>query len=200
MEVAKRNEKIKRRKQYCRFGPTQQKILLLLLGGVALSCARTPNRQWRIIRELHADWQDIKRQAAERAVEALYESKLIEAKENPDGSCTLILSDRGKTRALTYRTRYMKIEHIGPWNKKWWVVLYDIPEDEKEARDAFRDHLKELGFRKLQHSAGIYPFDCRKEIEFIIELLDIRKYVRLIEANHIDNEWYWKHVFSLEES
>jgi len=172
----------------------------LLLGGIALSCARTSKQQWNIIKEMHVGWQDIKRQAAERAVEALYESRLIEARENPDGSYTLILSDRGKARALTYKTRYMKIKHAGPWNKRWWVVLYDIPEDERDARDAFRGHLSELGFRKLQHSAGIYPFDCQKEIEFIVELLDIRKYVRLIEASHVDNEWHWKRVFRLEQT
>ncbi|OHA20192.1 MAG: hypothetical protein A2849_04050 [Candidatus Taylorbacteria bacterium RIFCSPHIGHO2_01_FULL_51_15] len=199
MNIAARNQKVRMRRARKRFGPIQQKILLLLLGGVALSCARTAKGQWNIIRGIHAGWQDIKRQAAERAVEALYESRLIEARENPDGSCTLLLSDEGKTKAITYKPRYMKIKRSSPWNKKWWIILYDIPEDEREARDAFRDHLRELGFRKLQHSAGIYPFDCRKEIEFIVELLDIRKYVRVIEVTHIDNEWHWKRIFKLEQ-
>lgn len=198
MDVAERNKKARMRRKRIRLGPTQQKILLLLAGGVALSCARTLGEQWKIARELPVQWKNIKRQAAERAIEALYESRLIEAKKNPDGTHTLVLSDTGKTKTLTYHLHRMKIEHSGAWNKKWWIVLYDIPESEREARNSVRDHLKRLGFRKLQHSAGIYPFDCRKEIEFIIELLDIRKYVRIIEAEHIDNEWHWKRLFKLE--
>jgi CRISPR/Cas system-associated endoribonuclease Cas2 len=198
MDVGERNARIKLRKQRKGLGVVQKRILLLLASGVALSCAHTPKRQWQIIKAAHAGWQDIKRQAAERAVEALYESRLIVAKENKDGTVTLLLSDNGKKRALRYKTYFMKVAHFGPWDKRWWIVLYDIPEDEREARDAFRDHLKRLGFRKFQHSAGIYPFDCRKEIEFIVELLDIRKYVRVIEATHIDDEFYWKRVFKLE--
>ncbi|MEK7169678.1 MAG: CRISPR-associated endonuclease Cas2 [Patescibacteria group bacterium] len=197
MDIAKRNQKVKLRKQRKGLGAVQKRILLLLLGGVALGCTRSFKKQWQIIKDVHTGWQDIKRQTAERAVEALYESRLIEAKENADGTYTLVLGDKGKKKALTYRASHIKVKHPGPWNKKWWIVLYDIPEDEREARNAFRDHLKRLGFRKLQHSAGIYPFPCPNELDFIVELLDIRKYVRIIEADHLDNEDYWKQVFRL---
>ncbi|MDO8620340.1 MAG: CRISPR-associated endonuclease Cas2 [bacterium] len=198
MDISSRNRKAQLRRQYHRFGPTQQKILLLLLGGMALSCTRSPGQQWKIIKGLHAGWQDIKRQAAERALSALYESQLIEAKENSDGTLTLVLSENGRKKALTYRVSRIRIAHSGAWNKKWWIVLYDIPEDEREARDAFRDHLTRLGFRKLQNSAGIYPFPCKNELDFVMELLDVRKYVRVIEAEHIDNEAHWKRLFRLE--
>ena len=154
------NRKIQPRKETReRFGPIQKKVLLLLLGGLALSCARSPKKQWQIIKGVHESWDGINKQAAERAIAALYESKLLEATENADGTTTLILSENGRKRALTYRIRYAKIKAVGPWDKKWRVILYDIPEDERESRDAFRDHLTELGVRKLQHSAGIHPAD-----------------------------------------
>jgi len=136
MDIAERNKEVKLRKKRRRFGDTQKKILLLLLGGIALSCAKTPNRQWKIIKGISSDWQDIKRQAAERAVAALYESKLLEAKQNEDGTITLLLSDEGRLRASTYRMSHIKVSHTDAWNKKWWIVLYDIPEDERAARNA----------------------------------------------------------------
>lgn len=182
-----------------RFGPIQKKVLLLLLGGLALSCARSPKRQWQIIKGAHESWDEINKQTAERAIVSLYESKLLEAKENADGTTTLILSEDGRKRALTYRIRYAKIKAMGPWDKKWRIVIYDIPEDERESRDAFRDHLTELGIRKLQHSAGIHPFDCKNEVDFFIELLDIRKYVRFIVADSIDDELQWKRKFNLDK-
>lgn len=198
MSVEHLEERVRAKKKKGWFGPTQKKILLLFLGGLALSCARSSKKQWRIVKGMRAGWEDISRQAAERAVAGLYESKLLEAHENSDGTATLILSDEGKKRALTYRMRYTKIRPTGPWDKKWRIVLYDIPEDERKVRDAFRDHLTELGLRKFQHSAGIYPYDCKNEIDFFIELLDIRKYVRFIIADSIDDAPHWKRKFNLD--
>ena len=173
-------------------------MLLLLLGGMALACARSPRKQWHIIKGLHENWKDISKQAIERAVEALYDSKLLEARENSDGTITLVLNEDGKRRALTYKIRYTKIKPKGPWDKKWRIVLYDIPEHLRTTRNAFRDHLTELGLRKFQHSAGIHPFDCKNEVDFFIELLDIRKYVRFLVADSIDDEPFWKHKFRLD--
>lgn len=198
MDVIKRNRKAKSRKQQTKLGSVQKKILLLLLGGFALGSVRSPKQQWKIAKGIIESWKDITRQAAERAIESLYESRLLEARENPDGTHTLTLSENGKKRALTYHLLYMKIKPSAVWDKKWRIILYDIPEDEREARNAFREHLKRLGFRKLQQSAGVTPFECRDEIEFVIELLDIRKYVRYIVGDYIDNEAYWKHVFKLD--
>lgn len=197
MDIGKRNQQIKRKKKIW-FGPNQKKILLLLLGGLALSCARSGRQQWKIIKSVREDWKDLSKQAAERAVAALYESKLLEAKKNADNTVTLVLNEDGRKRALTYHPRYAKIMPTGPWDKKWRIILYDIPEDEREARDAFRDHLKQLGVRKFQHSAGIYPFDCKNEIDFFVELLNIRKYVRFIVAESIDDEVHWKRTFKLD--
>jgi len=196
--MVERNRRIKLRKQHFKLGANQKKILLLLFGGLALSCAHSGKQQWKIIKGVHESWKDLSRQAAERAIEALYESHLVEARENADGTHTLVLSENGRKRVLTYRLWYMKIDPPTVWDKKWRIVLYDIPEDERESRNALRDHLKRLGLRKLQQSAGITPFECKNEIEFITELLDIKKYVRYIVAEHVDNEAYWRQVFKLD--
>ena len=203
MDSAERNQRVQKQRAERRkaiwCGPTQKKILLLVLGGMAISCARSAKKQWRIVRGIHETWKDLSKQAAERAVSGLYESKLLEAKENADGTTTLLLSEKGKKRALTYHTRYTKLRPTGPWDRKWRIVLYDIPEDEREARDAFREHLTELGLRKLQNSASIHPFDCKSEIDFFVELLDIKKYVRFIVADSIDDQVYWKRKFNLDK-
>lgn len=202
MDISERQRKLQARRKARRkgvwCGPVQKKILLLLLGGLALSCTRSIQKQWHIVKGVHEGLKDISRQAAERAIEALYESKLLEAKENNDDTVTLLLNEDGKKRALTYHIRYARIKPSGPWDRKWRIILYDIPEFMRAARNAFRDHLKELGVRKLQHSAGICPFDCKDEVDFFIELLDIRKYVRFVIADSIDDEVYWKRKFNLD--
>ena len=180
-----------------RVGAMQRKILLLLLGGFALGCSGSPRTSWKIIRGLQAEFKEINKQNAERAVAALYESKLLEAHKNKDGSFTMMLSDKGKKRALTYDLGKMKIKVPDAWDGEWRVVLFDVPEDERGARDALRDRLFNLGFHELQKSAWIHPFECRDEIEFLTELYNLRPYVRFLQARHIDNEAYIKQFFRL---
>lgn len=185
------------RKKKKKLGAVQQKILLLLLGGFALSCSRSPSKTLQIIRGMREAWKDINKQAADRAIQALYDSRLLEQKENADGTITLVLNEDGRKRALTYRIKNMRAPLPSKWDKKWRFILFDIPEDEREARDAIREHLESMNFYCLQKSVWVYPFDCKNEIDFIIELLNVRKYVRFIIADYLDNEEHVKHFFKL---
>lgn len=188
----------KTRIERVRIGATQKKILLLLLSGLALACTRSPKNVWCIIKKAEETWKEINKQEAERAVTALYESKLVESKTNSDGTTTLVLNEDGKKRALSYQVHDMKIARPRVWDKKWRIVIFDIPEDKRKTRDSLRQHLAYLGFYKLQQSVSVYPFDCRNEIEFLVELHDIRKYVRFIVSEYIDNELHLKRVFKIE--
>lgn len=180
-----------------KIGPRQQKILLLLLGGLALGCSGSPRTSWRIIGAMRKEWKEISRQNAERAINKLYESRLLTAQENADGTTTLLLNEDGKKRALTYQAKNMKVAKPKEWDKKWRVVLFDIPEDERAARDAFRIHLQHMGFYGLQKSASIHSFDCKDEIDFLVELHGIRSFVRFLVVEHLDNEEHLKKIFRL---
>lgn len=197
MREKRRKDSKENRRQKIRLGPVQQKILLLLLGGLALSCSRSPQKSWNIIKGMNETWKDINRQAAERAINALYETKLLQSRENRDGTTTLVLNEKGKKRALTYKTKDMKIEQPMVWDGKWRVIIFDIPEDKREMRDAIRNHLEHMGFYVLQRSVFAHPFDCRDQIEFLIELHEAREYVRFMVVEYIDNEPDLKHFFKL---
>ena len=99
-------KRVSRRKTR-KLGAVQQKILLLLFGGFVLSCSRSPRKTLQIIRGMHEAWRDIDKQVADRAVQALYESNLVEQRENDDGTLTIVLSENGKKRALTYQIKNM---------------------------------------------------------------------------------------------
>ena len=75
--------------------------------------------------------------------------------------------------------------------------MFDISERLKKVRDTLRYQLKKLEFIELQRSVFVFPFECKDEIEYIIEFYNIRKYVRFIEANNIDNEIHLKNKFQL---
>ncbi len=178
-----------------RLGPVQQKTLLLILGGVGLSLAMTPKQYFRVIREVSDEWKKINQRALEKAISSLYKSKLIKERENPDGSLTMVLTEKGKKKIITFNIDNMKIKKPKAWDKKWRIVLFDIPEKHKKAREAIRDILKKLGFYKYQESVFIHPYLCNDEIDFVTEYFDIRPYVRIITAESLDNELHLKKIF-----
>ncbi len=66
--------------------------------------------------------------------------------------------------------------------------MFDIPEKKKNAREVFRRKLNELGFYQLQKSTFIHPYECEDEINFVIEMFELRPYVRIAEVIKISNE------------
>lgn len=178
-------------------GSIQQKILLLLFGGLALGFSGSPTRYFRILKLMGRGWREINRQTLRRAIRSLYTSHLVEGKENPDGTTTLILTEEGRKRALTFKIDEMAIKKPPRWDGKWRVVIFDIPEKRRKVRDALRRHLSQLGFYELQKSVFVHPYPCGGEIEFLIEFYDARQHIRQIIAQHIDNELHLKTKFRL---
>ena len=174
----------------------RQKILLLLSAGLSLGFTYSPKKQYKILKTLSKEWQKINKENLSKEIRNLYRSKLIEAKENSDGSFTYVLTDKGKLKALTYHFQNMTIKK-NKWDNKWRVVIFDIPEKLKNSRNALRDKLKKLGFYEFQKSVFVLPWECKDEINFIIEFFHLRKYVRYGIFNYIDNELHLKKIFNL---
>lgn len=179
-------------------GEIQKKILILLLGGLALGLSRSPRMPFQIIGAMAEEWKEINRKSLNRAIRSLYKEKLVSEKYNRDGTTTLVLTKNGKNIALTYNLEDMKIKKPAKWDKKWRIVIFDIPEYLKKVRDSLRMHLRDLNFHELQKSVFVHPYECRNEIEYIVEFYRIKKHVRFITADSIDNELHLKQIFSLK--
>ena len=178
-------------------GPTAQKVLVLLLGGLALYLTYSPKKQFRIIKQIGTEWKNIDRRALYYAIKSLYQNKLIDGRENADGTVTLRLTQNGKAKALIYNLDDMKIPVMKRWDKKWRVILFDIPEKHKKSRDALARALRNINCHQFQKSVFVHPFECRNEIDFVIESFSMRPYVRFIVADSIDNELHLKKHFDL---
>ncbi len=62
-------------------GDVQKKILLLLMGGLALGLSGSPGRYFQILESIGKEWEEINRQSLRRAIRNLYQSKIIKEKE-----------------------------------------------------------------------------------------------------------------------
>lgn len=72
------------------------------------------------------------------------------------------------------------------WDGKWRLFIFDIPEKYRSARDTLRQKLKNLGMYNVQRSVYAYPFDCRRELEFLADYYGVGKYASYAETSYTD--------------
>ena len=68
----------------------------------------------------------------------------------------------------------MKLKKQARWDNKWRIIIYDIPNDKKVARNALNGHMKKLGMYRIQKSVWVYPYKCKNEIDFITSIFEVR--------------------------
>ncbi len=129
-------------------------------------------------------------------IRGLNKQKLIQKKQNYDGSIIVSLTEKGKLRALniSFRNFQNKKEK---WDGKWRMIAFDVPDEYKKGRDAIRYRMKLGGFYRLQESLFLFPYDCQREINALVKLFKLEKYVRFGLLDFIDNEEQIKSIFKI---
>ena len=180
-----------------RLGPKAQKALVLLLSGATLALTTRPDMFFKVVKSAAKAWRDIEQRTLRNAIRNLYRSKLVSYKENEDGIVTLTLTENGKKVALRYNLDTISIQKPARWDALWRVVLFDIPERLREGRKALAQKLRGLGFLPLQKSVFIFPYECKNEIDFIVEIFELRPYVRFMVVKEVDIDLDLKRRFGL---
>lgn len=187
----------RKRKSKKIYSPTKRKVLILLQAGLALGLTPSPKAHFYIFKELSKEWRDIDRQYLYRLVREFRYERLVDWKENADGSIKIVLSEAGKKKILEFNMEELQVKRPASWDGKWRAVLFDIPEKKRKARDSLRCKLRHLGFCEMQKSVFIFPYECRDEIDFIVEFFNIRPFVRYAELIKPTNEAELKLKFGL---
>lgn len=132
------------------------------------------------------------KQQLSQALYQLKKRKILEIKRDK-GKTLITLSEKGRIRKLEYDLNNPKISKPKTWDNKWRFVMFDIPESQKFAREAFRDRLKNLGFLQFQKSIWVYPYPCENEIDCIAENLKIASYITSLTVQIEDDYPLRKH-------
>src|SRR3989344_5150956 len=180
-----------------KLGSAAQKTLLLLAGGLTLGPAGSPTTYFKIVRAMAHDWKKINEEELHQAIKNLYRSKLVSAKKNENGSFTLTITRKGQKVALNYKIENIIIPAMKKWDGKWRMVVFDVPEKYRIGRDALRRALKQIGFLEYQKSVFIHPFECKDEIDFVVEFFRMRPWARIVVAESIDDDLRLKRHFNL---
>ena len=112
-----------------------------------------------------------------------------------DGKKYAQLTDRGE-KALDLNREKLKIIDNKPkkWDRRYRLVMFDIPEKHKKVREHLRFEMQEIGFLRIQDSAWVYPYDCEEFIALLKADLHIGKDVLYTVVEEIGNgKWIRKH-------
>lgn len=110
----------------------------------------------------------------------------------------LHLTQKGeaKLRELEYRSfRGMKPRR---WDRKWRVLAFDIPNRRQGVRDRARLLLKGIGFRKLQNSVWVFPYDCEDLVTLLKADLGVGRDMLYMVVEAIEGEASLKKEFKIK--
>lgn len=188
-----------------RYGETTKDILstMAVAGLITVAVTLSPNLLYNIAKEIikikkkDSKYKNVDVKRLSRSLAGLNKNKIIILKE-VDGKFVVKLTESGKKIVNEIQFENMKIDRPKIWDKKWRIIIFDIPEaGGRIARDALRGKLQKLGFYLIQKSVWVYPYPCEKEVQLLCEMFNIGPYVNIITAEKIYNDDAMRKYFKL---
>jgi phenylacetic acid degradation operon negative regulatory protein len=102
-----------------------------------------------------------------------------------------------KKGELEILLRKAHINNNHPWDGKWRVLTFDIPEESHDQRDRLRGLLKKNNFVKLQASVFVHPYALNREAIYYLKQSGLYKYIRIMKVEEMDNDSDLKKKFNL---
>ncbi len=168
----------------------------LLLSGATFIAASSPYFVFNLSQKIFKD-RKIVRKKINNSFWYLKKKGLLQLKRQKHDVC-IALTKGGRKRAGKYQIDDLYIERPKKWDKKWRIVIFDIPNSSAVVRNVFRRKLKEFGFYLLQRSVWIYPFECREEINFLREFLGTgKRQIQILEVNQLEDDRFLRKVFKV---
>lgn len=166
-------------------GITKALLLGLAVGAVIIIAPASPGLAY-VFKALGGMSRFKNERRLKSAIKRLEKQELL-GWEEKDGEVTLTLTEKGKKRILKYKLDELELKRPTGWDGWMRVVVFDIPEERKTAREIFREKLKQLGFHKLQKSVFVIPFECKDEVDFLRHTLEISEHVHYMKAKDVSN-------------
>ena len=83
------------------------------------------------------------------------------------GRRSVRLTQKGRDKVGNLFAAEYRIPEPAFWDGKWRMVMFDMKERRKKARNALRTLLRNAGFVRLQDSVWVYPYPCDEFIELV---------------------------------
>lgn len=97
------------------------------------------------------------------------------------------LTQDGERFLWQYLLKNIPIPTMRRWDKKWRLVMFDIPNSLRLYRDRFRTYLRNLDCYPVQKSIWAHPFSCQEQIYETARSMGLTKYVDIYVVEDFDN-------------
>ncbi|TSA45543.1 hypothetical protein D4R52_02225 [bacterium] len=120
-----------------------------------------------------------------REIKRLKKKEYVALTKTPAG-WLVRLTKKGEKRLQKSQVQELTLKPTKNWDRKWRLFIFDIPEKQRSGRDLVRKKIKELGLYNIQRSVFVYPYDCRRELDLLVDYYNLGKYTTYAEINKID--------------
>ena len=161
----------------------------LILSGTLTVTVMAPNALQALDKPLAKFFKKMDKRAQERELRrVLYYMKKKQLIRSQDYDHGISITALGRKRLQRVEIDSLTIAKPKKWDKKWRIVFFDIPESQKNGRDALTRKLKDLGFYQLQRSVLVHPYPCLNELTAVTHAYGINRFVSIIETDYIDKQ------------
>ena len=103
--------------------------------------------------------------------------------KNLEGKTGILLTKEGLSKAL--KASFIIEGKQKRKDGKWVMLIFDVPEKQKKARDLLRSILHNLGYKLFQKSVWISPYDISEKTEELLQLHSLDNYVKIFLIEEI---------------
>ena len=146
------------------------------------------------------------RSAFHSAVSRLRKRGLITTEQSGGDLPTLKLTPIAKTKLPAYYKPHKAWDK--KWNKRWYIIMFDVPEKKRPYRDHLRTFLKQNHFGFLQRSVWVTPRDVRADYDDLNKAAAVDTVAFLFEAQTVlgfgpqsivREAWDFNHIQQIQE-
>lgn len=109
----------------------------------------------------------------------------------------IMLTKKGAQLANKAALAALRPPRPAHWDKKWRMVLFDIPEGLRKNRNSFAVGLKRLGFMPVQKSCFVFPFPCFEEVEVLADFCEVRCFITCALAESLDGSSMFRRRYKI---
>jgi len=117
-------------------------------------------------------------------VQRLKQSGYLKTMRIKGGCNAVIITAKGMNKLFKIKLKFFDKKFRK--DKKWGMVLFDIPENQRKNRDLFRKSLKNLGYQKLQKSIWVCKYDTSNETKELIIRYKLVEFVDFLLVEKIE--------------
>ena len=170
-------------------------LTAVMLGGVVLVAATIPNAA-----QLLRFFPGFKKGArfnykAKTVLGHLADRGCIEFVEK-EGKRYARITEKGE-QMLQFETEKVTMAKKRRWDRRWRIVIFDIPERRKSVRAKLRRYMQEYGFVRLQDSVWVYPHDCEDLIALVKTSFRIGADVLYLIVERLEHDTHLREHFAL---